>query len=304
MSGNLEGKVAVVTGGGRGVGRAYALRLAGQGAAVVVNDLAGNGESPAEAVVAEIEAAGGKAVPDGHSVAEFDGAKALMQTAVDTFGGLDIVIANAGIIRPTNIIDAKESDWNDVVAVHLNGTFNCIHHAAPLMIERGGGTIVTTGDIQTEVWFPGISSYRASKAAIIVLTQHAANELKAHNINVNSVMPGATETRMSNEFAGSLDDRAEGFIKAAQAHYDVGDGSNHVESAPPETVPPVGVFLCGDEARSISGYSFQMSGTAIGVVVPSVDTTYASPEGERWEVDELDRRIPELVRDKRSLLRI
>jgi NAD(P)-dependent dehydrogenase (short-subunit alcohol dehydrogenase family) len=299
----LGGKVAVVTGGARGVGRAYAHRLAEQGAKVVVNDLPDGDHLPADEVVSEIKKLGGDAIANGHSVAEYAGSKALMEAAVETFGRLDILIANAGIIRPAYILDADESDWADVLAVHATGTFNSIRHAAPHMLKVGGGSIITTADIQTEVWFPRISSYRAAKAAIAILTQHAANEFRELNINVNSVMPGATETRMAGQFLASLGDQLEGFVAAAQAHYDTGEDEQHVEPAPPESVPPVGVFLCSDAARSLTGHLFQMSGHAVGVVEPSVETTWAIPDGDQWTAEELETRIPNLLAEKRSLLR-
>jgi NAD(P)-dependent dehydrogenase (short-subunit alcohol dehydrogenase family) len=300
MTDELSGKVAVVTGGGRGVGRAYALRLAAQGAKVVVNDLGDASSSPAGDVVAEIEQAGGQALANGDSVADFGGAERIMQAAVERFGGLDILIANAGVIRPTYLADAKASDWDDVLGVHATGTFYCIHHAIPRMLARGGGSIVTTGDIATEVWFPRISSYRAAKAAIVILTQHAANELRDQNINVNAVMPGATETRMAATFLTSLDDRLDGFAAAAGRRY--GAGEDSAQPAPPETVPPVGVYLCSDEARHITGRLFQMSGNSIGVVVPSAEVTFVAPDDKRWTTEDLRARVPELLDGKPSLL--
>ena len=301
MSERLDGKVAVVTGAGRGVGRAYAHALAAAGAAVVVNDVAAAEGSPAADVAAEIEAAGGRAIANTDSVADFEATAAMMGSAVEAFGRLDIVVANAGIIRPTYIVDATESDWADVLAVHANGTFNCIRHAAPQMIEQGeGGTIITTGDIATELWFPRISSYRAAKAAIVVLTQHAANELRQHDINVNSVMPGATETRMSGTFFQSLDDRLDSFLSDIQRTAASGSDSSG-EIASPDTVPPLGVYLCTEEGRRFTGFSFQMSGPNVGVVSPHAEAEYIAPGEGAWTTEELAERVPGLLEGKRTL---
>jgi NAD(P)-dependent dehydrogenase (short-subunit alcohol dehydrogenase family) len=297
----LSGKVAVVTGSGRGIGRAYAHALAAEGAKVVVNDLRENGEAPADDVVQEIRDAGGEAVASYDSVADFDGARSIMTTAVRAFDGLDIVICNAGIIRPAFIADARSSDWTDVMAVHATGTFNCIHHAAPLLAQRGGGTIITTGDIATDVWFPRIVSYRAAKAAILVLTHHAANELRDANINVNSVMPTATDTRMLKTFFGSLANERESFGAATQSHYE-NDSAVSGALVPPETQPPVGVFLCTEAGRRFTGYSFQMSGRNIGVVTPHAEVEFVAPAADEWTLDDVADRLPPLLEKKPSLM--
>jgi NAD(P)-dependent dehydrogenase (short-subunit alcohol dehydrogenase family) len=298
----LAGKVAVVTGSGRGIGRAYAQALATEGASVVVNDLAEGGESPADEVVAEILALGGRAVANHDSVADFDAAGRLLDTAVAAFGGLDILICNAGIIRPAFIGDAKPQDWTDVFAVHATGTFNCIHHAVPLLTARGGGTIITTGDIATDVWFPRIVSYRAAKAAVLVLTQHAANELRDANINVNSVMPTATDTRMLKSFYSSLGAQRDSFGTATLAHYDT-DAAVSGGIVPPETQPHVGVFLCTEAGRQYTGYSFQMSGRRIGVVTPHTEADYVAPAAGEWTLEDLTKQIPPLLEARPSLVR-
>jgi NAD(P)-dependent dehydrogenase (short-subunit alcohol dehydrogenase family) len=297
----LSGKVAVVTGSGRGIGRAYAHALAAEGAKVVVNDLRENGEAPADDVVQEIRNAGGEAVASYDSVADFDGARSIMATAVSAFDGLDILICNAGIIRPAFIADAQSSDWTDVMAVHATGTFNCIHHAVPLLVQRGGGTIITTGDIATDVWFPRIVSYRAAKAAILVLTQHAANELRDANINVNSVMPTATDTRMLKTFFGSLANVRESFGAATRGHYE-NDSAVSGVLVPPETQPPVGVFLCTEAGRRFTGFSFQMSGRKIGVVTPHAEVEFMAPTADEWTLDDVADQISPLLEKKPSLI--
>jgi NAD(P)-dependent dehydrogenase (short-subunit alcohol dehydrogenase family) len=293
MSKRLEGKVAVVTGAGQGVGRAYAHALSAEGASVIVNDLARPGQdSTAEAVAAEIVQAGGKAAANHESVTDFDGAARMMASAVASFGRLDILIANAGIIRPANLHEAAESEWADVMAVHANGTFNCIRHAAPLMIEQDGGSIITTGDITTDLFYPRIAAYRAAKAAIVVLTKYAAAELGEFNINANAVMPGATATTMAATFFGSLDDKLDSFLGDVKSRDELPEDAHLDEPAPPETVPPIGVFLCTDEGREITGRSFQMNGTDVGVVATSSEITYLHTDNERWTTDELAAKVP------------
>lgn len=298
----LAGKVAVVTGAGRGIGRAYALGLAAEGAQVVVNDLRpARGSSGADEVVAEIIAAGGRATSAYGRVDDFEESREIVATSERVFGGLDVLIANAGIIRPTFIEESSFADWADVLAVHATGTFNCIHHAVPLMRARGGGSVVTTGDIATDVWFPRISSYRAAKAAVLVLTQHAANELRDANINVNSVMPTATDTPMLRSFYASLGEQREPFGAATQGHYD-NDASVSGATVPPETQPPAGIFLCTDAGRHYTGYSFQMSARKIGVVTPHTDVEYVAPTDGDWTMSDLQIQLPRLLEGKPSLV--
>jgi NAD(P)-dependent dehydrogenase (short-subunit alcohol dehydrogenase family) len=292
----LSGKVAVVTGAGRGIGRAYAHALAAEGAAVVVNDLSAPEGSPAQEVVAELEAAGGRAVADHGSVTDFAAVERMMNMAIETFGRLDILIANAGISRPQFVAEARESDWADVTAVHCNGTFNCIRHAAPLMAEQGGGTIVTTGDITTGLYFPKLAAYRAAKAAVAVLTLYTAHELVETGINVNSVMPPATDTQMMRAFYDSLGGGLDDFMSnskqllADQQHE--GPSASAASSAPPEAVPPLGVYLSTQAGRAITGRLFKLYGNEIRVVLSQGDVSSISPENAWFSVDELERRVP------------
>jgi NAD(P)-dependent dehydrogenase (short-subunit alcohol dehydrogenase family) len=291
VSGRLEGKVAVVTGSGRGIGRAYALALAHEGASVLVNDLRGdNGSSPADDVVAELQATGAQAGVSHADVTDPAAVASMMEQAAQTFGGLDIVIANAGVIQPERIEEMSGEDWARVMAVHVNGTFNCIHTAVPWMRQRGGGSIVTTGSVARELIFPGLASYRAAKAAIVILNDYAAAELVDANINVNTIMPGATVTRMSQTFYDSLrDDRS--FLESAARRVQGGtDGLP--QAAPPDTVPPLGVFLCTDEARAITGHAFQMSGVKIGYVRTRSEFDFLEPDGDHWTIEALAQRLP------------
>ncbi|WCB95286.1 3-oxoacyl-[acyl-carrier-protein] reductase FabG [Baekduia alba] len=290
MTGKLEGKVAVVTGAGAGIGRAYAEALAGEGASIVVNDVAG-----ADAVAADIVARGGTAIADGHSVADYDGVAATMAAAVERLGGLDVVIANAGTVRPALVHETDEPDWDSVVGVNLSGTFNCLRHAAPLMAARGGGSIVTVGDISTALHYPLIGTHRAAKAANVVLSLYAADELRGDNINVNVIMPGNTATAMARTYAASLDDeRRTRFLTNVRAHYGVKGEAPQGGPSEAASVPPLGVFLCTDAGRSITGRAFAMNGDRIGLVVAREEVTYLGPDaGPGWSVDELSERVPE-----------
>jgi NAD(P)-dependent dehydrogenase (short-subunit alcohol dehydrogenase family) len=281
----LEGKVAVVTGAGSGVGRAYAHALAAEGAKLIVNDYA---VSSAEQVVSEISAIGGFAQANGDDVSNFEASGRIVEQARDAFGSIDILIANAGIIRPGNLHEVAGDDWAQVLAVHANGTFNCYRHAVPHMIRRNSGTVITTGAKPIDKYFPGLAAYRAAKAAILVFTLNAAKELGGYNINVNSIMPGATATLMQQTYMQSLIERG------------INIDQHWPKTVPPEAVPPLGIFLCTDEGRSISGYSFYLLGNTI-----SISTSYgtlASIESSVgvWEQSALAEGIPGLLKQVKN----
>ncbi|HEV3354137.1 MAG TPA: SDR family NAD(P)-dependent oxidoreductase [Acidimicrobiales bacterium] len=198
----LEDRVAIVTGSGRGIGREFALSLASEGAKVVVNDvgasLSGEAteERPAVEVCKEIEAAGGAAVPSFDSVSEFDGAAAIVQTAVDAFGKVDILVNNAGIIRDKTLVKMDESDFDAVIAVHLKGSFNCTRHVAPLMKDAGYGRIINITSSAGLRGNFGQTNYGAAKAGLMGMTFVWALELGRYGITVNAMAP-AGATRMT-----------------------------------------------------------------------------------------------------------
>jgi len=200
--GILEGRVAVVTGSGRGLGREFALCLAREGAAVVINDvgvsLRGDSteEDPAGSVVAEIEALGGRAVAARDSVADFDAAGRIVGAAVDAFGRIDIVVNNAGIVRDRTLVKMDESDFDAVIGTHLKGTFNITRHAAPLMKEAGYGRIVNITSSAGLRGNFGQTNYGAAKAGIMGMTFVWALELARSGITVNALAPAGV-TRMT-----------------------------------------------------------------------------------------------------------
>ncbi len=254
----LEGKVAIVTGAGRGIGREHALALARAGANVVVNDLGaslggeGADESPAEQVVSEIRALGGEAVADGANVADFAGAERMVRRAVETFGRLDLLVNNAGIIRDRMLVNMTEDEWDAVVAVHLKGHFAPTRHAAAywreLVKETGQpvrGRIVNTSSPSGVFGNVGQANYGAAKAGIAAFTVIAAQELARYGVTVNCIAPNA-RTRMT--------EAAFGEIPVPEGAFDPMDPAN---------MAPLVVALASDEAQDITGQVFFVYGGAI-----------------------------------------
>jgi NAD(P)-dependent dehydrogenase (short-subunit alcohol dehydrogenase family) len=200
--GLLDGRVAIVTGSGRGIGREFALCFGREGAKVVVNDVGvsldgqGTDDDPALQVCKEIEALGGAAVPNYDSVSDFGGAGNIVQTAVDAFGTVDILVNNAGIVRDKSLLKMEESDFDAVIAVHLKGTFNCTRHAAPVMKEKGYGRIVNITSSAGLRGNFGQTNYGAAKAGIMGMTFVWSLELGRYGITVNAIAPSGA-TRMT-----------------------------------------------------------------------------------------------------------
>jgi len=200
--GLLDGRVAVVTGSGRGIGRGIAMELAANGAKVVINDAGvdvdgrGGSEDAAAQTCKEIEAAGGEAVPNYGDVSKFDQAQGIIQTAVDSFGTIDILVNNAGILRDKSLLKMDEAEYDAVIAVHQKGTFNCTRHAAPIMKEKGYGRIINITSSAGLRGNFGQTNYSAAKAAIAGMTLTWAIELGKYGITVNAMAPSGV-TRMT-----------------------------------------------------------------------------------------------------------
>jgi NAD(P)-dependent dehydrogenase (short-subunit alcohol dehydrogenase family) len=276
---NLEGKVAIVTGAGRGIGRSHALALAAAGANVVVNDLgaglAGEGAdlSPAEQVVEEIRAAGGEAVANGENVGDFAGAGRMVQQALDAFGRLDIVVNNAGILRDRMLVNMTEDEWDAVINVHLKGHFGPTRHAAAYWRERSKAgedvkaRVVNTASPSGVFGNVGQANYGAAKAGIAAFTLIVAQELGRYGVTVNCIAPNA-RTRMTEE----------------TFEMDVPDGS--FDPLDPANMSPVVVALCADEAQGITGQVFHVWGGAVNALRGwSAGELFEAPEG--WEPDAL-----------------
>lgn len=277
--GLLDGKVAIVTGAGRGVGRCQALALAAEGARVVVNDLGGgpDGEggdkSPADAVVAEIQSAGGEAAPNYDSVATLEGGKAIVQTAIDAFGQLDILIANAGILRDKTMLKMDEDMWDAVIAVHLKGTFACAQPAARLMRERGGGgRIITTSSTSGLIGNFGQTNYGAAKAGIAGFTRVLALELAKYGITVNCIVPAA-KTRLTEDLPAYTDGALDGLE--------------------PDHIAPVAVFLASDLGKDVTGKFFYVRGTRIAMM--EVVTAEGVTKDKMWTPQEIAANLDKLA---------
>lgn len=253
-----EGKVAIVTGAGRGIGREHALSLASQGAKVVVNDLGGNVDgsggdlSPAEQVVQEIKAMGGEAVSNGDSVSDWAGAERLINTAIETFGDLNIVVNNAGILRDRMLFSMSEAEWDAVINVHLKGTFAPSRFACVYWREQSkagkpvSGRIINTTSVSGIYGNPGQTNYGAAKAGIASFTNIAALEMSRYGVTVNAVAPVAL-TRMT-----------EGLGPAPETDEDR-------EKRSPRWIAPIVTWLASDEAAGVTGRVFEASGDVLAV---------------------------------------
>ena len=287
---NLDGKVAVVTGAGRGIGREHALALARAGAKIVVNDLgaslAGEGADtgPAHDVVREIQALGGEAVADGENVADFAGAKRLIDGAVAAFGRLDILVNNAGILRDRMLVNMEEHEWDAVIEVHLKGHFAPTRHAAAHWRERSkagdqvNARVINTSSPSGVFGNVGQLNYGAAKAGIVGFTLIAAQELQRYGVTVNAIAPNA-RTRMTEAAFGEIPPPERGF-----------------DAADPANNSPIVVALCADEAQDITGQVFFIYGGVVNMLSGwEAGELFASDE--RWDPDallqELRDRLPD-----------
>jgi NAD(P)-dependent dehydrogenase (short-subunit alcohol dehydrogenase family) len=288
MSGLCDGRVAVVTGAGRGIGREEALEFAREGARVVVNDVGvardGTGEdaTPAQEVVDEIKALGGEAVANYDDVSDFDGAKRLVQTAVDSFGTLDVLVNNAGILRDRMLVNMSIDEWDAVIKVHLRGTFATSHHAANFWRERSkagdpvDARLINTSSSSGIYGNVGQTNYGAAKAGIASFSIIAAMELARYGVTVNAIAPAAL-TRMTEDLV-----RWQG---ADEAQWDPRDPSN---------IAPLVVWLGSAQSRDVTGRVFNVKGGYVSVAEGWVAGP-AEDKGARWEPGELGEVIPRLV---------
>jgi NAD(P)-dependent dehydrogenase (short-subunit alcohol dehydrogenase family) len=291
MSGICEGRVVVVTGAGRGMGRSHALEFARQGAKVVVNDLGvamdgeGGSSAPADEVVEEIRTFGGEAVADNNDASDWDGARSLIAHAVETFGSIDTLVNNAGILRDRMLVNMTDSDWDAVSRVHLKGTFAPTRWAAvhwrerTKAGERNEGRVICTSSATGLYGNAGQINYGAAKAGIAAFAVIAAIELARYGVTVNAIAPMAL-TRMNEDlpFGQEVTSRfAEGFSPLAA-----------------ENVSPLVVWLGSDASRDVTGRIFNVHGGYISVAEgwragPSVN------KKARWDPEELSGVIPDLV---------
>jgi NAD(P)-dependent dehydrogenase (short-subunit alcohol dehydrogenase family) len=288
---SLDGKVAIVTGAGRGIGREHALALAEAGAKVVVNDLGGSlaGEgtdaTPAQSVVNEIVAAGGEAVASYDDVSDFAAAEHMIRRAIDRYDRLDILVCNAGILRDRMLVNMTEDEWDAVIAVHLKGHFGPTRHAAAYWREQSKsgaevrGRVINTSSPSGVFGNVGQANYGAAKAAIAGFTLIAAQELHRYGVTVNCIAPNA-RTRMTEETFGDLPPPEEG----------------EFDPLDPANMAPVVVALCADEAQDITGQCFFVWGGSVNVLRPWDAGELFAAEG-RWDADELLAQLRERFPD-------
>ena len=295
-NGMLAGRVAVVTGAGRGIGRGVALALGAAGAKVVVNDYGVNVDGtapstgPAFDVVKEIERAGGEAVASTDSVADWEGARRIIGTALERFGQLDALVTCAGILRDRMIFNMSEEEWDDVIAVHLKGTFNCLRHACTHMRDRRYGRIVTFSSGSGLFGNPGQANYGAAKSAIAGLTKVAARDLGKYGITVNAIAPVAGTRMTVNEEV-----RRARELRKKQGIQREDRGVAQIEELDPDDIAPMVVYLTSEYAKDVNGQFFLCFGNSVALVSqPRPVKTLYKAEGN-WTLDELDRLVPATV---------
>jgi NAD(P)-dependent dehydrogenase (short-subunit alcohol dehydrogenase family) len=282
MAKRLAGKVAIVTGAGRGIGRGEALALAAEGAKVVVNDLggavdgAGASTSPAEDVVIEIKKLGGEAVANYDSVATMRGGENIVKTAIDNFGRLDILVNNAGILRDRMLFNMGEEDWDLVLKVHLYGHFYTIRAVSPLFRQQRYGRIINTSSVAgLNATTYGQVNYGAAKEGIVGLTRKVARDMGRYGVTCNCIRPNAgTRLTLSDEMKKA---RPEAMAK--------------FEQMKPEDIAPLVVWLASDSAANVNGRTFYVERGRIGLYSePVLEKQLVKVGG--WTIDELFMFMP------------
>jgi NAD(P)-dependent dehydrogenase (short-subunit alcohol dehydrogenase family) len=271
----LEGKVAIVTGAGRGIGQGEALALASEGAKVVVNDLGGTvdgsgaARSPADEVVAEIKKLGGEAVANYDSVTTMKGGENIVKTAIDNFGKVDILVNNAGILRDRMLFNMSEEDWDLVLKVHLYGHFYTIRAVSPLLRQQRHGRIINTSSVAgLNATTYGQANYGAAKEGIVGLTRKVARDMGRYGVTCNCIRPNAG-TRLT------LSDEMKKARPEAMARF---------EEMRPEGIAPLVVWLASDDAANVNGRTFFVERGRVGLYSePVLEKQLVKPGG--WTID-------------------
>ncbi len=290
----LEGRVAIVTGAGRGIGREHALELARQGAKVVVNDLgvgldgAGGSSEPAHEVVETIRSDGGEAIANGADVADFEGAKGLVEEAIATFGGLDILVNNAGIVRDRMVVSTSEEEWDAVLRVHLKGHFATLRHAAGYWREEAkqgrqrAARVINTSSGAGLQGSMGQSAYSTAKAGIAAMTIVAAAELERYGVTVNAIAPVA-RTRMTIDAFPDM----------------MAEGRDAFDAMDPANNSPIVAWLASEEAGDVTGRVIEIEGGKV-CVEEGWRHGPARDLGRRWEAAEVGGALRELLAEGRE----
>jgi len=291
--GALDGRVAIITGAGRGIGREHALLFAHEGAKVVVNDLGGgidgssHAASPAEEVVAEIIARGGQAIANHENVADWDGGQRLIQSALDTYGALHVLVNNAGILRDRVLVNLSEEDWDSVINVHLKGHFVPTRHAAAYWREEAKAgrpvkaSIINTSSTSGLLGNIGQSNYGAAKAGIAAFTVIIAEELNRYGVRANAIVPAA-RTRMTESTPGLSDDVV---APSDTSVFDTWDPAN---------ISPLVATLAMAECEANGQVFFVQGGTVRKFQNWTMTATLE--KNDRWSVDELAAQLPTLLK--------
>jgi NAD(P)-dependent dehydrogenase (short-subunit alcohol dehydrogenase family) len=294
MSKICEGRIVIITGAGRGIGRAHALEFARQGAKVVVNDLGGEADGtgsssgPAQAVVEEIQAMGGEAVANADDIADFKAAGNIVKLALDSFGGLDVVVNNAGFLRDRMFASSTEEDWDAIMRVHLKGHYCVSRHACQYWRDRSkakepvDARIINTSSGAGLQGSVGQHNYSAAKAGIATLTLVQAAELGRYGITANAIAPAA-RTRMTEAIFADM--------KAPE------DGS--FDANAPENISPLVVWLGSSESKDVTGCVFEVKGGVIGLS-EGWRNGHMIDKGARWEPDEVGGAVREVIEKSRK----
>ncbi len=282
----LKDKVAIVTGAGRGIGRGVAKLMAEEGAKVVVVDpgvnVDGTGadKSIAETVVSEIQQAGGTAIACLESVVTMDGGERIVQTAVDNYGRLDIVVTCAGILRDRMIFNMSEQEWDDVIAVHLKGTFTVVKHACILFRQQRSGRVITFSSQSGLVGNSGQANYGAAKSGIAGFTKVVAKDMGRYGATANSIAPRA-QTRM----IGAIpDSAAELRSRSGVASLDEGNESQHLD---PDGIAPFVCYLATDFASNVNGQTFLVYGDTVSLMSQPRPMQAIYCSDGHWDMDDL-----------------
>lgn len=283
MGDRLKGKVAIITGAGRGIGRGEALALASEGAKIVVNDLGGARDgtgastSPADEVVADIKKMGGEAVANYDSVTTMQGGENIVKTAIDSFGKVDILVNNAGILRDRMVFNISEEDWDLVLKVHLYGHFHTIRAVSPFFRQQRYGRIINTSSIAgLHATTYGQANYGAAKEGIVGLTRKVARDMGRYGVTCNCIRPNAgTRLTLSDEMRKTWPKNA----------------IEMLEQMKPEDIAPLVVWLASDDAANVNGRVFYVETGRVGLYSePALEKQLAKVGG--WTIDELFMFMP------------
>jgi len=302
MGDRLKGRVAVVTGAGRGIGRGVAILLAEEGAKVVVNDFGGAADgtggssSPADDVVAEIKTKGGEAVANYDTVATVEGGESIIKMAIDNFGKIDILVNNTGILRDRMVFNMTPEEWDAVLKVHLYGHYNCTKPAAVLMRQQRSGRIINMSS-SSGLGNSGQANYAAGKEGIIGFTRTVALDMGRYGVTCNAIRPGAaTRLTLTDEVMKARQLRAErgmagpgGQPPLAQPDADTG-----IASRDPDDIAPFVVWLCTDASADVNGRDFAVAGGHVALYSLPTEIKSIDKDG-RWTLDELDRLVPRSI---------